>query len=231
MNTNQDSPQTGATLPMSAMAITGLIVGIVGLLGSAIPILNNVAFFIALLGLVFGIVGLVGVVRGKRRGKGLAIAAVAVSVIAVVVVLATQSMYSAAIDEATADTSFSTAEQAATNDSDQAENNESTSENTSDNKDAAAEQSSSNYTISDEKLDKSDSYSTYITGKFKNNTDSDFESVSLEYTIYDKDGTQIETTYDSTGGLKAGGTWKFKAYVVTDADDVHSYELTDVTYW
>lgn len=225
MDTHQDSTQTGAMIPTSAMAIAGLVVGIVGLLGSAIPILNNIAFFIALLGLVFGIVGLVGVIRGKRRGKGLAIAAIVVSVIAVVVVLATQSMYSAAIDEATADTSFSTAEQSADTDS------ASTAEGKSNVKDAAADQKSSNYTITGEKLDTSDAYSTYITGKFTNNTDSDFDSVSVEYTIYDKDGTQIETAADYANGLKAGGTWKFKAYIMADADDVHSYELTDVTYW
>lgn len=223
MNNQQDSMHGAVPLSTSAMAIAGLVVGIIGLLGSAVPILNNIAFFIALLGLIFGIVGLVGVIRGKHRGKGLAIAAIVVSIIAVVVVLATQSMYSAALDEVTADTSFSTAEQSAATDSGAADNK-------SDAKDAAAD-AESNYTISDVKLDKSNSYSAMITGKLKNNTDSNWDYVSVQYTLYDKDGAQLEAAYDSANKLKAGGTWKFKAYLPIDVDDVHSYELTEVTYW
>lgn len=219
MNTDQ-YPQQGTTpvLSTSAMAIAGLVVGIIGLLGSAIPILNNVAFFIAILGLIFGIIGLVSVIRGKRRGKGLAIAAVVISVVAIVVVLATQSLYSSAIDEATDDTSFATTEQSA--DSDSQDSSSSTE---------VADQSS-DYTITDEKYDTSD-YLPFISGTFTNNTDSDFSYVSVEYALYDKDGAKIDSAIDSTDGLKAGGTWKYEAHILSDADDVESYEMTDVTYW
>lgn len=209
-----------APLTTSAMAITGLIVGIVGLLGSAIPILNNIAFFIALLGLIFGIVGLVGVMRGKRKGKGLAIAAVVISVIAIVVVLTTQSLYSAAIDEVTADTSFSTAKQVKLSQSSESPNSN----------DATDDQTSA-YAISNVHLDTSDGLFPYIKGDLTNNTDSNFEYVSVEYVLYDKDGKQIDTAVDYTNGLKAGGTWSFEAAILEDADKVDSYELYDVTYW
>ena len=87
-------------LPMSAMGITGLVLGVLALATSALPIINNFSFILALLGIVFAIIGVVATVRRKKRGKGLAIAALALNVIALIVVLATQSMYSAAIDEA-----------------------------------------------------------------------------------------------------------------------------------
>ena len=94
------------TTPKSAMGITSLILGIVALLTSFLPIVNNVSAFLAFLGIVFGIIGLVATFRKTRSGKGIAIAATIVNVVALVIVLATQSMYSAAIDEATSNTSF-----------------------------------------------------------------------------------------------------------------------------
>lgn len=86
----------------SGLAVAGLVLGIVGIVGSWIPILNNFSFILALLGLVFAIIGLVIVVRshGETGGKGLAIAAIVVSALACVIVLATQSLYTAAVDEA-----------------------------------------------------------------------------------------------------------------------------------
>lgn len=85
----------------SAMAIVGLVLGIIAAVSSWVPIVNNLSFVIGAIGLVLAIVGLVGTLRGKRSGKGLAVAAVVVNVVALVVVLASQSAMSAAIDDAT----------------------------------------------------------------------------------------------------------------------------------
>lgn len=84
----------------SAMAITGIVIGAIALLTSFIPIINNFSFILALLGTVFAIVGIIGCMRGKRRGKGMAIAGLVLNILAIILVLATQSMYSAALDEA-----------------------------------------------------------------------------------------------------------------------------------
>lgn len=84
---------------LSVSAIVGLVLAIIALLLSAVPIINNFAFVLAILGLVFGTVGLVKVKKGKRTGKSVAIASIAISLIAFVIVLASQSMYGAAIDE------------------------------------------------------------------------------------------------------------------------------------
>lgn len=94
------SSAPSASAPRSAMAVAGLVLGIVALATSFVPIVNNASFFIALLGAVFAVVGIVAATRGTRAGKGMAIAALVVSAVAVAVVFATQSLYGAAIDAA-----------------------------------------------------------------------------------------------------------------------------------
>lgn len=77
----------------SGLAIAGFIIAILAILGSAIPIFNNVSFFFAVVSLIFGVIGLVAIKKGKRVGQGLAIATIILSVLTFVVVLATQSFY------------------------------------------------------------------------------------------------------------------------------------------
>lgn len=87
-------------LPHSAMAIAGLVLGIIGLLTSFLPIVNNISFILGILGLVFAAVGMTGCLRGKRTGKAMAIAALVLNILTVAVVLASQAAMSAAIDGA-----------------------------------------------------------------------------------------------------------------------------------
>ena len=84
---------TDNTERKSGLAIAGFIISILAILGSAIPIINNVSFFFAVVSLVFGIVGLIAIKKGKRVGQGLAIATIILSVLTVIIVLATQSFY------------------------------------------------------------------------------------------------------------------------------------------
>lgn len=93
--------QPSAYVPSrSGMAVAGLVLGIIALLTSFLPIVNNFAFLLALLGLIFAIVGLAGIVKGKKVGKGMAVAAVVLNALSLVIVLATQAMFSSALDEA-----------------------------------------------------------------------------------------------------------------------------------
>lgn len=94
------SSEVRAARPTSGMAIAGLVLGILALLTSFLPIINNGSFVLALIGAALSVVGLVGTLRGKKGGKGLAIAATALNVISLVVVLVTQSAYSSAFDAA-----------------------------------------------------------------------------------------------------------------------------------
>lgn len=88
-------------LPTSGTAIAGLVIGIVAVVSSWMPIINNFSFVLAVVGLVLAVVGLVGTMRGKKAGKGLAVAALIVNLVAAGMVLATQSAMSSVIDEAT----------------------------------------------------------------------------------------------------------------------------------
>lgn len=100
-NPNQaPAPAASATkAPKSIAAIVGLILGIIALVLSAMPIINNFAFILGIVGLIFGIVGVVGTRDKKKSGKGIAIASVIVAALACVIVLASQAVYSAALDE------------------------------------------------------------------------------------------------------------------------------------
>lgn len=101
-NPNQaPAPVASATkAPKSIAAIVGLILGIIALVLSAMPIINNFAFILGVVGLIFGIVGVVGTRDKKKSGKGMAVASVIVAALACVIVLASQAVYSAALDEA-----------------------------------------------------------------------------------------------------------------------------------
>jgi hypothetical protein len=88
-------PKKGAGL-----AIASMVLGIVALLLSWIPIINNVAAVVAVVGLGLGIPGLILARRGTHRGQGLAITGLVTSVLAIVVVILTQILFVQAIDEA-----------------------------------------------------------------------------------------------------------------------------------
>ena len=95
----QDARGTGKPAT-SAMAIVGLVLGIVALATSWMPIFNNGSFFLALLGALFAIVGLVSTLRRTRSGKGLALAGLIICIIACAAVLAAQQATSKALNDA-----------------------------------------------------------------------------------------------------------------------------------
>ncbi len=87
----------------SGLAIAGLVIGILAIATSFLPIVNNVSFFMAIVGVILSIAGIVGINRGKHSGKGIAVAGIVLGVLAIVIVLATQALFSAAIDQASSD--------------------------------------------------------------------------------------------------------------------------------
>lgn len=196
----------------SGTAVAGLVLGIIAVVSSWIPIVNNLSFVIAAIGLILAIVGVVATVRGRRAGKGLAIAALVVNLVAGGIVLATQSAMSAAIDEATSGT-VSTEDVLADDSSDAS---------------ASDPDASQQYAIADVSMT-GDDYSVTISGTFTNNSDSEVSYVQLSYRLLDADGAQIGTAYANTNNLPAGGAWKFEATGFEPLADVASYELADVT--
>ncbi|MGY1729974.1 DUF4190 domain-containing protein [Geodermatophilus sp. SYSU D01045] len=83
----------------AGLAVASMVLGIIALLLSWVPIVNNVAAVIAVVGLALGIPALLRARRGTHRGKGLSIAGLVTSVVAIAVVFATQAFYASVIDE------------------------------------------------------------------------------------------------------------------------------------
>lgn len=208
---NQSYPPYQEPLARSGMAVAGLVLGVVALATSFLPIVNNLSFIIALVGLVLAIVGTVATVRGKKRGKGMAIASVVLNALALIIVLATQSMYSAAIDEAIVSSEEVAVEApAASLEAEPAG-------------DAPEEEE---YIIENVEMT-ADEFSTTISGTLTNATDKQVGYIQLSYTLYDADGAQIGTAFANTSNLDAGGVWKFEA--VGLEGNVADYKLADVT--
>jgi len=89
-------PQPKAT---SGLAIAALVLGIVGLVLSFIPIINNVAFFIGVIGAILGVIAIVKTGdTAVKKGRGMAITGLILSVLAVVITLLIQLSFSAAFD-------------------------------------------------------------------------------------------------------------------------------------
>lgn len=199
--------------PRSVAAIVALVLGVIVLISSWMPIINNVSFVFALVGVVFAVVGLVGTLRGKKSGRGLAIASMVVNVAVVAIVLATQSAYSAAIDEAASGTVQ-------------------TSDGASAAAPAAGETTSAEpadkYSIDGEELT-GDAYSCKISGVYTNKAGKDLSYVQVSYNLFDADGNQIGTALANTNNLADGGTWKFEAIGSAAVDEVASYKIGDVT--
>ena len=79
------------------ISLIALIIGILAIVLSWVPIVNNLAAIFAIIGLIFGIIA---VVINRKNKKTIGIVAIVVSIISFIIVLATQTFYSAKIDEA-----------------------------------------------------------------------------------------------------------------------------------
>ena len=105
METNNTHAAATPQLSKTGLGIAGFVLGIIALATSFLPIINNFSAMLAVVGFVLALVGTIACVKGRKAGKGLSIAGVVMNAIAFIVVLATQSMYSSAIDDAFSGTS------------------------------------------------------------------------------------------------------------------------------
>ena len=204
----------------SVIAIVGLVLAIIALLVSFVPIVNNGAFVLGLVGAVFAIVGIAQTGKGKRRGRGTAVAGLIVAILALVIVLVTQSMYSAAIDSVTngaqpTDASSSSAAPAASTDA------VSSSASSADYSNMAPGQSvdlDNGLSVSVDKVEAGlsnydGSKVTQVTVTYKNNGSSNASFNAFDWKASDANGAQRDETYYASqenalnsGTLSAGGT-------------------------
>ena len=93
-----DASQSHA--PRSVMGIVGLVLAIIAAATSFMPIINNFSFFLALFSAILSLFRRYFLRARQEVWQGCRHCGLVVSIISIVVVLATQSMYSAAIDDA-----------------------------------------------------------------------------------------------------------------------------------
>lgn len=207
----------------SGSAIAALVIGVIALVSSWVPIINNFSFVLALIGVIIAVVGVVGTMRGKRTGKGLAIAALVVNLVAAGMVLATQSLYSAALDEVTSSSSSASSD----DEDDDAEVQEADVD--GDSQDSDTQEAEYLVTIDGVTVttDYSGDPAIVVEFTFTNNSD---EATSFAVACYAKafqNGVQLDSAYvtdvDSnyTTELKPGASVTVRrAYSLSDESDV-----------
>lgn len=85
----------------SGLAVAGLVVGIVAIIGSWIPFLNLGSAWIAVIAIGLSIAGIVITRKGPKGGKGVAIAGLVLGIITIIVVVVMYGAAGAASDDAT----------------------------------------------------------------------------------------------------------------------------------
>lgn len=85
------------TQEKKVLGIIAIVLGAIALLGSWMPIINNVSFIFAIIGLILGIIGLI---VNRKRPKLLATIGTILSIVSMAIVLGTQAIYGKALDEA-----------------------------------------------------------------------------------------------------------------------------------
>lgn len=215
---DQPAQQSTQSTSTSGMAIAALVLGILAILTSFLPIINNGSFFLAALGLIFAIVGFVGIRKGKKKGNGIAIAGIVLNVISIIVVLATQSMYSAAIDSATNGPEASVTVEAESTESGNSNASASTTDSTTDLAVGTSITTEDGLVVSVDAVQSGlKNYNgdpiTGITVTYANNGSKELSFNSFDWKAEDANGAQRSNTYYSesdnelnSGTLAAGGT-------------------------
>lgn len=90
--------------PLSVLGIIGLVLGVLALLLSFIPIVNNGSVILGIIGAILALIAVFGTRKNsKHRGMGISVAGLVASVLAVIIALALQASWGAALDKASDD--------------------------------------------------------------------------------------------------------------------------------
>ncbi|MBD1491130.1 CD20-like domain-containing protein [Weissella confusa] len=79
------------------VGIIALVFAIMGLVLSWVPIVNNIAAVFAVIGIILGVIALI---INRKNKKTIALVSTILAIVSIIIVLATQSMYSKAVDHA-----------------------------------------------------------------------------------------------------------------------------------
>ncbi len=168
----------------SGLSTAGMVLGIIAIVLSFIPIVNNVAFVLAVLAFIFGIIAL-----AKKQSKGKAITAIILAVLSIVITLSMQAIFSNALKSVTTDN-----------------NTQSTTQQTS-------SEVKPKLTLNDGwSLDKSNPYITKVVGSVANNSDEAIKGyIQITFSALDASGANVGDCLANANTVDAHGTWKFEA--------------------
>lgn len=207
MDNQQNQSQNAfqqAPLSKSGLAIAGFVLGIVALLGSWIPILNNLAFPLAVVGLVLGVCGFVGIARGKKSGKGLAIAAIVLSIVSGAVVLGSQAMYSSALNQA----------------SEQLEETASRMDGSATSELLGNEV---NVEFGSFTVDESTGFASTSLSVTVTNNASEAKSYSIQIEALNPDGSRLDDDYVYANDLGPGQSQTFESFMFVSSDQIEAF--------
>lgn len=102
-------PAPGPTKGSNGLATAGFVLGLLGLLGSWIPVLNILSIILAVVGIVFGAIGLARSTRANG-GRGLAIAGLVLGALGIVIAIVVNVAFVDAVDEAIDETTSTSVE-------------------------------------------------------------------------------------------------------------------------
>ena len=86
-------------------------------------------------------------------------------------------------------------------------------------KNSTQETQNAKYEVSELNIEK-DSFSSYVTGVLKNNTDKEKSYVQVTIPAYDANGNKVGDALANVNDLKPNSTWKFKAMYIGSEKNV-----------
>ena len=86
-------------------------------------------------------------------------------------------------------------------------------------KNSTQETQNAKYEVSELNIEK-DSFSSYVTGVLKNNTDKEKSYVQITIPAYDANGNKVGDALANVNDLKPNSTWKFKAMYIGSEKNV-----------
>jgi hypothetical protein len=214
---------------ISGLAIAGLVVGIVAIVGSWIPLLNFVSVWFAIVGIGLSIPALIITIKGTKGGKGIAIAGLVLGVVTIIIFII---MYAGAAAL-----------------SDNVSNDSTTSKDSAKTEEPASNEDSS-VIIVDAALGRDYEGKTTIVVNYEwTNTTDETTSLMLTYTIKAyQNGVELEGSIfaddwlsdkedtsgwvDMSKDVKPGATIKTSAaYVLSDESAPVDIEVSDLWNW
>lgn len=179
----------------SGIATAGLVLGIIGIVLSFIPIINNLAFVLGILALIFGIVSIL-----KKTSKGKSITSIILGILAIVITIGIQNSVSNAIDDVTK------------------ELDKATGNSTEEVLKKDVNVTLGNFTVSKDELGLED---TKLVVTVKNISKSK-KSFSIHIEAVDSEGKRIEDDYVYANDLNSGQTQDFEIFNLIQSDKVDS---------